>query len=203
MANLYLLPAFDPLAATPPGNGRITPGTVARRRRRAVAASRAASAVAPKNHRFPPISPSAQPHRRSITNSPDRIGTTHDAPAVPLVLVLVAVAEVRELAAEREPVLLGWKHVEAGGGRAGEHVLADADEHATVRGAERGPCGTAGRGTARPPRAGRRACRPVRDVAVEPGLAVAEDGAAGVAGRGVARPCRASSRSRAVTSTAA
>src|ERR1044071_8818190 len=28
MANLYLLPAFEPLDATPPGNGRITPGTV-------------------------------------------------------------------------------------------------------------------------------------------------------------------------------
>ena len=37
---------------------------------------RAASAVAPKNHRLPPISPSAQPHRRSHTNSPLRIGTT-------------------------------------------------------------------------------------------------------------------------------
>ena len=41
-----------------------------------IAPSRAASAVAPKNHRFPPINPSAQPQRRSITNSPLRIGTT-------------------------------------------------------------------------------------------------------------------------------
>ena len=75
IANLYLLPAFDPLAATPPGNGRITPGTSAAAAAARVAASRAASAE-PMNHRFPPIRPSAHPHRRSHTNSPDRIGTT-------------------------------------------------------------------------------------------------------------------------------
>ena len=58
------LPAFDPLAATPPGNGRITPGVRAAASAARVAASRAASAVAPRSHRFPPISPSAQPPRR-------------------------------------------------------------------------------------------------------------------------------------------
>src|SRR5687767_8333440 len=76
MVNVYRLPALLPLAATPPGNGRITPGTAAAAAAARVAASRAASAVAPKNHRFPPISPSANPHRRSTTNSPLRIGTT-------------------------------------------------------------------------------------------------------------------------------
>src|SRR5262249_3329171 len=45
MANLYLLPAFEPLAATPPGNGRITPGTVLAAAAAFVAASSGPSAA--------------------------------------------------------------------------------------------------------------------------------------------------------------
>src|SRR5947209_20550965 len=56
IVNEYLLPALDPLAATPPGNGRLTPGTREAARAARSAASRAASAVAPKNQRFPPMS---------------------------------------------------------------------------------------------------------------------------------------------------
>src|SRR2546423_8108324 len=54
----YLLPAFEPLLATPPGNGVITPGM------RAIAAvpRSAAASAAPtplaKNQRLPPINPS-------------------------------------------------------------------------------------------------------------------------------------------------
>src|SRR5215471_1064221 len=77
--NLYLLPAFDPLDATPPGNGSTTPGASLAAAAALVAASSAASAVAPKNHRLPPMRPSAKPHRRSHTNSPLRIGTTQHA----------------------------------------------------------------------------------------------------------------------------
>src|SRR5262245_12433040 len=76
MLYLYLLPAFEPLPATPPGKGSTTLGTALAADAALVAASSAASAVAPKNHKFPPMRPSAKPQRRSITNSPLRIGTT-------------------------------------------------------------------------------------------------------------------------------
>ena len=41
------------------------------------AASSAESTSRPMNHRFPPISPSRYPNRRSSANSPPRIGITH------------------------------------------------------------------------------------------------------------------------------
>src|SRR5207253_1355264 len=53
--NLYLLPAFDPLPAIPPGNGMITPGQPRTAATPASAAASAASSVSPRNHRFPPI----------------------------------------------------------------------------------------------------------------------------------------------------
>src|SRR5262245_9666552 len=57
--NLYLLPAFEPLEAIPPGNGMITPGQFLTAATPASAAERAAFSVAPMNQRLPPIRPSA------------------------------------------------------------------------------------------------------------------------------------------------
>src|SRR5256885_9387499 len=54
----YLLPAFEPLLATPPGKGVITPGTPATAALPRSAAASAASSSRPRNQRLPPISPS-------------------------------------------------------------------------------------------------------------------------------------------------
>src|SRR5262249_14362917 len=56
--NLYRLPALDPLAATPPGNGMITPGTACTAATARSAAVNAASRSRPMNQRLPPMSPS-------------------------------------------------------------------------------------------------------------------------------------------------
>ncbi len=56
--NEYLLPAFDPLAATPPGNGVMTPGVYPLAASARAAAPSAESRSLPSSQRFPPISPS-------------------------------------------------------------------------------------------------------------------------------------------------
>ena len=61
----------------PPGNGITTPGHFWIAATPASAASSAASTVSPKNHRFPPISPSRKPNCSSSTNSPPSVGIHH------------------------------------------------------------------------------------------------------------------------------
>ena len=75
--NLYLLPAFEALAATPPGKVVITPGAASAAWAARSAASMAASWVRARNQRFPPMIPSAYPNRRERKNSPPRVGIVH------------------------------------------------------------------------------------------------------------------------------
>ena len=75
--NGYLLPAFEPLPATPPGNGMMMPGTLLAAATPAIAALSAASSVSPRYQILPPIRPSAYPSRRSSMNSPPSVGIHH------------------------------------------------------------------------------------------------------------------------------
>jgi DME family drug/metabolite transporter len=109
------------------------------------------------------------------------------APAETDIANLMAVAEIRQLAAEFEPGRF-VEQVETRRGRTGQHVLADADQQRALQGWDavlakarhmklhNGTRSAIGRGEGR--------VAAGTDIAVEAGLAVAQDGARGVAGGG-------------------
>ena len=123
IAKRYRLPAFEPLAATPPGNGMITPGTSA------TAACSARPLPGPNRRRLrtatsclhqagrktqPPVE-----HKLSAQdgNPPHLAAKPHNP-------LLIAISKIGHLAAHVE-ILFGVEQVEARRRGAGEHVLAD------------------------------------------------------------------------------